>query len=225
MKNLITRKKENVLVIPDLHIPAHHPKFLAFLKKTYKKFKCTKAISVGDVVDLNSFGRWELIPEMPSPGDELKIVRKEIQKYYKAFPDLIITLGNHDIRFIKKMTSAGLPTEIAKSINEILEVPNWKFVNNITIDNVIYSHGTGSPANILTAVQNTRMNYVRGHQHSKYEIQYTSGPKDTLWGMTVGCGVDRDHPAFSYGKDYIKKPILGCAVVLDGVPQLIPFTE
>ena len=31
--------------------------------------------------------------------------------------------------------------------------------------------------------------------------------------MNVGCGVDNDHMAFAYGKQFPTKPMLGCGIV------------
>jgi hypothetical protein len=38
--------------------------------------------------------------------------------------------------------------------------------------------------------------------------------------MNVGCGVDRKSLAMKYGEDYIRKPVIGCGVVVDGAPYL-----
>jgi len=43
--------------------------------------------------------------------------------------------------------------------------------------------------------------------------------------MSVGCGIDRRSYAFAYGKDFKKKPILGCGVVMEKgrYAQFIPM--
>jgi hypothetical protein len=43
--------------------------------------------------------------------------------------------------------------------------------------------------------------------------------------MQVGCGIDNDAYAFHYGRQFPKKPVLGCGVVLDKgrVPLVIPY--
>jgi len=41
-----------------------------------------------------------------------------------------------------------------------------------------------------------------------------------VWGMAVGCGIDNKSMAFAYGKHFLKKPILGCGVVILGEPHI-----
>jgi hypothetical protein len=48
--------------------------------------------------------------------------------------------------------------------------------------------------------------------------------------MGVGCGIDTRAYAFSYGRDFITKPTLGCGIVIDGIrpifePMLIGRNE
>ena len=44
-----------------------------------------------------------------------------------------------------------------------------------------------------------------------------------MWGLAVGCGVDQRSMAFAYGKHFAKKPVIGCGVVIDGVPHAVPM--
>ena len=45
--------------------------------------------------------------------------------------------------------------------------------------------------------------------------------------MDVSCLIDRRAWQFTYGKHAKKKPILGCGVVLDGIPyyEIMPFEK
>jgi len=56
---------------------------------------------------------------------------------------------------------------------------------------------------------------VVGHSHSFGGVSYLASRNDIIFGLNVGCGIDVDHMAFSYGKNFPKKPTLGCGVVLD----------
>jgi len=41
--------------------------------------------------------------------------------------------------------------------------------------------------------------------------------------MYGGCLLDADSLAFAYGKVYPKKPIIGCSVIIDSQPVLVPM--
>ena len=86
------------------------------------------------------------------------------------------------------------------------------------IDNVLYVHGTGSSgqSGARTRAIANRQSTVIGHSHSFGGVAYMASRNDIIFGMNVGCGIDVDHMAFSYGKNFPKKPTLGCGVVLDG---------
>jgi hypothetical protein len=45
--------------------------------------------------------------------------------------------------------------------------------------------------------------------------------------MDTGCGVDDSHPAFSYGKNFLRRSVLSCGVVIDGVPyhEIMPMAR
>jgi len=77
----------------------------------------------------------------------------------------------------------------------------------------------------MQAILNSRTNLVMGHYHTKFEIVYSASKKDLIWGMFVGCGIDPNKYAFGYAKNHVKRPILGCGVVLDDgrLPILEPM--
>jgi hypothetical protein len=42
--------------------------------------------------------------------------------------------------------------------------------------------------------------------------------------MSVGCGVNVKHPAMRYARNHVRRPILGCGIVEDGIyPTFIPM--
>lgn len=41
--------------------------------------------------------------------------------------------------------------------------------------------------------------------------------------MSVGCLIDHKHPVFTYNKSALTRPILGCGVILNNEPKLIPM--
>jgi hypothetical protein len=68
---------------------------------------------------------------------------------------------------------------------------------------------------------------VLGHLHANGCVHYVVNTNNRVFGMSVGCGVDRSHPYMQYGATYSRKPALGCGVVVDGAsayfePWLLP---
>jgi metallophosphoesterase superfamily enzyme len=210
----------NVLVIPDLHAPFIHPKALKHCAQVYKQYKCNKVIFIGDLIDNASTTRWDTNPDGKSAGDELNLATKQLKAWYKTFPKAIVTIGNHDERITKKLKKGTVSNKWLKDFNEVLEVPNWEFLNCITIDGVTYSHGEGYTSTTQSLYQ-SNTSIVFGHFHSKYEIVYNNGK----FGMCVGWLADQDAYAFDYARNCSKKGILGCAVVLNNgtLPILLPL--
>jgi hypothetical protein len=46
-------------------------------------------------------------------------------------------------------------------------------------------------------------------------VKYLVSERDRIFGMGVGCGIDRRTYAFEYGRDFNQKPFIGCGVVTD----------
>jgi hypothetical protein len=174
---------------------------------------------IGDLVDNASMSlKYSADPDLPSPKDEIKKAREHLESWFKAFPSLFLCLGNHDRRADLKGKHVGLPSDVFKPFREIWGLPKgWRDAFSWEIDGVKYMHGTGlsgDMAHIKAASQN-RMSTVIGHTHHTLGGDYLVSEKDRIFGMNVGCGIDRKQLAFKYGKDFLKKPALGCGVVTD----------
>jgi hypothetical protein len=66
-------------------------------------------------------------------------------------------------------------------------------------------------------------NSVQGHHHSVFETKYFANHKDIYWSMVVGCLIDDKSLAFAYNKLQLKRPLIGCGIILDGQPKLLPM--
>lgn len=117
----------------------------------------------------------------------------------------------------RKGRTAGLPEQVFKPFREIWDLPSgWKDAFRHEIDGVLYTHGTGmsGPVHVKCAVQN-RQSSVVGHIHHTGAVEYLVSERDRIFGINVGCGIDRKAYAFEYGRDFTRKPFLGCGVVTD----------
>lgn len=206
----------NVLVIGDTHIPFEVKGYLDFCKRIEKAFNCTRVVHIGDLVDNHAISYHEHDPNEKSPLDEMKEADKRLQKWFKAFPEVLLCRGNHDRMVDRKSKTVGLPTRVFKPFRDIWGLPKgWKDDFEFIIGGVKYVHGTGYSGNMahIQAAYDNRMSCVIGHLHSVSGIEYLANSKDIIFGMSVGCGIDRKAMAFEYGRDHKRKPILSCGVV------------
>lgn len=220
MRIFITRnKKENVLAFSCVHIPFEHRNYLEFLLEVKKKEKCGTVICLGDLVDNHSISYHEHDPDLWSPAEEMEKTDKILKKWFKAFPELKITKGNHDNLVDRKGKTVGLPKRCFRPYREIWNLPKkWLDDFNYIINGVYYFHGegfSGRYGHLQAAVAN-RCSTVMGHLHSFAGIEFTASPKDCIFGMNVGCGIDAKLLAFAYGKHFKHKPIVGCGVIKNG---------
>lgn len=109
----------------------------------------------------------------------------------------------------------GLPNEVFRPFRQIWNLPKgWKDSFDWVIGGVKYLHGTllGDMCALKTAFDN-RMSCVVGHSHSVASVHYSANNNSIIWGMAVGCGINRDSFAFAYDKPSRRKQILACGVV------------
>lgn len=212
-----------VLVIGDSHEPASHPGYRAFVIDLAAKYHCNKFIHIGDLVDFHAISRFDPHPEAKGAIDEYELAKKNIAKWYKTFPGLTITQGNHDLRVYRAAAEQGLPDRFLKGYNELFGTPKWKWVKDIIIDGVYYFHGTGvsgmHPA--FNTMQKMLLPTVMGHIHSAGGIKWRANPERRIFGMDVGCGVDDSHISFQYGENIKVRSILSAGVVIEGTPAHI----
>jgi hypothetical protein len=77
----------------------------------------------------------------------------------------------------------------------------------------------------INAARENRQSTVIGHLHTVCNVRYLASYKDLIFGVSVGCGIDHEKYAFAYGKQNTRKPVVACAVILDGkLPINIPMS-
>jgi predicted phosphodiesterase len=210
--------KDNILIISDTHIPFEIKHYLDFCLEIKNRVKCDIVVHIGDLVDNHSISYHEHDPDGYSPKDELIEARKRLKKWFKMFPKLYLCRGNHDRMVDRKGKTNGLPLEVFRPFREIWELPKgWVDDFQFTINDVVFEHGTGYSGDNahLKASYNNRQSTVMGHTHSHATVGYLANEKDCIFGMNVGCGINRHTYAFEYGRDFKKKPIISCGVVTD----------
>lgn len=217
---------KTTLLIQDLHIPWQHPDALAFCLAVYKQYGCQQAISVGDELDWHSISYHDHDPDMPSPGDELKMAKREVRKWQQAFPDLRLVQSNHGDLMRRKMLTAGLPHEAMRDYSEIYDCKGWTWYPEIIEDMhgipLIVRHDFGG--NLKSALSKVGDACIAwGHRHTLFGVHYRANLRYSQWSMCAGCLIDPSHQAFNYAKGTLDRPMLGCGVVRDGMAYPVPM--
>lgn len=206
-------------VIPDMHIPFHHPNFIRFCADTFKRYGVGRIVSTGDLVDFHAISRHQTETCAKSPIDELEMTIEGVREVAEEFPDVDMVPGNHDWIYIRQAATLGIDERFLKSFSELFQLPKgWRIHNDEFIHgNVLYKHGInclGKNGALNAAIQE-RMSTVIGHSHSFGGCQYSANARNIIFGMNVGCGIDIRAYAFAYGKHMKYRPTLGCGVVFN----------
>ena len=204
----------NVLVIGDLHEPFCLEGYLDFCLEQYETFNCTSVVFIGDVIDNHYSSYHEASADGLGGLDELELAIKKISTWYEAFgePGTKVIIGNHDRIIMRKAQTSSIPSKWIKSYKEVLQTPNWDFVERFEQDDVQYIHGEGGTAR--TKCRADMMNTVQGHLHTQCYTEHYVGRNFRVFGCQVGTGIDFTNLSFNYAKAG-KKPAIGCAVVLN----------
>ena len=72
----------------------------------------------------------------------------------------------------------------------------------------------------INAARENKQSTVIGHLHTVCNTRFLASYKDLIFGITVGCGIDHTKYAFAYGREQTRKPVLACAVVLNGTTPI-----
>lgn len=212
-----------VLAIGDLHLPQVRPGYMAFCRDLYREHQCDTVVFLGDIVDLHSISYYEKHPDADGPSQEILKAQTSVREWYRAFPKAIVTIGNHDRLLIRKASTGSVPELVLKSFAQIWDTPNWKWVNSITFDGVLYVHGDGCGGGMSPAYNTMRkmaQSCVMGHFHTQAGVKFLCNPTQRLFGMDVGCGIAWNRIQFLYQDRNPCKPIMAAGVVADGMPQL-----
>lgn len=233
----MSKLKEVVLGISDTQFPFAHKDTFEFLQAVKEKYQPTQVIHIGDELDFHALSNYDHDPDGSSAGDEFKLAMKDMNRLYEIFPTVKACLSNHTARPYRRAFKFGIPRGFMREYQELLKAPgslaedgtkrpgDWQWAQKWEIDGVRYEHGEGMAgkyAHIRAAEQNMQST-VMGHLHSNAGIGYVANPRFLIFGMALGCLMDKDAYAAAYGVHLKSKPILGVGIVDKGIPTYVPM--
>lgn len=214
-----------VLAIPDPHEPYGRAGHRAHCAKVARKYRCDRIVCLGDIVDSSTISFHEKLADGLSAVDEFQRAKAGVQKWKRIFPEMDLCLGNHDARIARVAASVGIPELFLRQLPELYGTPKWKWHLQLTIDGVLYTHGTAFSGLYphRNAAARIGRSVVIGHTHSVAGIDWIANQDRVFFGMCVGAGCDDRAIAFRYMTGRYSRSMLGCGVVIDGQPIWIPM--
>jgi len=217
---------KRILVISDMHIPYHHRDSFEFLTEIKKEYKPDFVINIGDLLDFHAINMHTHDPDLYSAGDELKASKGFIMALEGIFPQMIEVESNHSSLVYRRALKYGMSREFLKDYGEFLGTKKWKWVDDLTIkmsngQKCFFTHGRS--ADVLKVSQAMGMSAVQGHFHTKFLISFWANPNNLFFAMNVGCLINQKSMAFSYAKNFRTRFIIGCGIILEGIPKLLPM--
>ncbi len=212
-----------VLAIGDTHCPGMREDYVPFLVNTAKKYKVTRVVHIGDLVDNHTISYHETNKKKRDGDKEGEKAELQIKQLTDAFPEVDLMLGNHDVLPDRKAQTFGIPDRFIRSFRDQWKLPKgWKIHerwDELIIDGVIYCHGDTSPCAGFAPLAKAKArgrSLVCGHYHSMGGFLPFAHREKMIFGMATGCGIEWKDPLFSYGANLTTKPIIGCGVVDGG---------
>ena len=217
---------KKILVISDMHLPYQHKDSIKFLTEIKKEFKPDTIISIGDLLDGHALSFHDSNPDLFSAGHELKKAKEYVRQLEDLFPKLVEVDSNHSSLIYRRALKHGLPREYLKDYGDFLETKKWQWVDDLTLtmsngQRCFFTHGRS--ADILKVSQTMGMSAVQGHYHTKFLISWWANPDNLFFSMNVGCMINQKSLAFAYAKNFKTRFIIGCGIIINGIPRLLPM--
>ena len=219
-------KNSRILVISDMHIPYHHKDSFAFLKSIKKEFKPDTVVNIGDSLDFHAISMHEHNPDLFSAGHELQQARKYVKELESIFPEVTEVDSNHSSLVYRRALKFGMSKEFLKDYGDFLGTKKWKWIDDLTLtmsngQRCFFTHGRS--ADVLKVSQAMGMSCVQGHYHTKFVVSWWANPDNLFFGMNVGCLINQKSMAFAYAKNFKTRFIIGCGIIINGIPRLLPM--
>jgi hypothetical protein len=230
-----------ILVISDLHCPYQHKDALAFLQALKDKYSPDRVINLGDELDFHAMSFHDSDPDLDSAGRELQRGREVLWELEKMFPRMDLVDSNHGSMTYRKAKANGIPRHLILNYRDAVfgekrkdgaivrpdgrgDGWTWRPSLDIALPNGQNLHVVhGASKSTIQNVKQYGCCFMQGHHHSTFETVYNGTPSALNWGASFGCLIDDESYAFAYNKNTPARPVIGCGIILDGHPKLLPL--
>ena len=195
-------EKYNFLILPDLHAPFDSPYVLDYIARYIKNMNIDVIISVGDESDFHASSFHATETGALGVEDELYFCKKHLRKWTDTLLPLVThkTIycvdSNHSAIPDRKRKESMVSRQSLRSKSEMLELPEWEFLDYLITNNFGVSHGTAG-ANVVKRAMLKNLSWIIGHYHTKAYLQFIT---EYVWAMQLSCGFDKDSYAAAYSR-------------------------
>lgn len=219
---------ERILVIGDLHAPYQHPDALEFLISVREAFRPDLVVQIGDELDYHAMSFHDSDPNLDSAGPELERGKLFLEALHREFPNVLLVHSNHGSMTYRRAKHTGIPVQMLRRYRDVAfpdhGAPGWSWAFGWRIQTrlgpVLFKHQTPSAA---SNAAHEGCNVVVGHAHGVFGVNWAASSSRLYYGANTGCLIDKDAMAFAYGKNSGSKPIIGCLMIVDGIPTPLPM--
>lgn len=222
----------NTVIFSCIHGAYRHPESEDFLLEVNDRFKPSRVICLGDIIDGFTSSRYAAQAAALGADDEFECDIEFLTRLSQSFPRMDVLDGNHEARIDKRASESGIPAKRIRPLHEVPELrkplAGWTWHDEMELGpDTICSHGEGlggqNPGE--DAVLKYRKNVIIGHLHTRAGVMHYSRGGWRNWCLHVGCLLDPNSVANGYAKHGKKRPILGAGVLLDNkYPLFVPMT-
>jgi hypothetical protein len=175
------------------------------------ELKPKMVIGNGDIFDMASPSHWGRRDYSPTPNvrQEIEACQDrlgEIEAVVSKSCRLVRTIGNHCIRFTRKLVTAAPEYEGLRGFALTDHFPRWQECWSLHINpdsagwTEVKHRWKGGMHSSFNNAKDSGVHYATGHDHA-LRIQEFTNRRGTWYGMNSGTLADPDGPQFSYAED------------------------
>lgn len=201
-----------VIIFSDAHYwPGIESTAHRALVHLVRELKPKMVIGNGDIFDMASPSHWGRrdFSAVPNVRQEIEACQERLGEIEDAAPRgcrLVRTIGNHCVRFTKKLVSVAAEFEGLKGFALTDHFPKWQECWSIHLNpdtngwTEVKHRWKGGMHSSFNNAKDSSVHYATGHDHA-LRIQEFTNRRGTWYGINSGTLADPDGPQFGYSED------------------------
>ena len=175
------------------------------------ELKPKMVIGNGDIFDMASPSHWGRrdFSAVPNVRQEIEACQERLGEIEAAAPRgcrLVRTIGNHCVRFTRKLVTVAAEFEGLRGFALTDHFPKWQECWSIHLNadtngwTEIKHRWKGGVHSSFNNAKDSSVHYATGHDHA-LRVQEFTNRRGTWYGINSGTLADPDGPQFSYSED------------------------